>query len=346
LDRIDIETGDSLSAILVGANWEAVTKLLPDSNVIILTDDNLQRLYGRRFPGFPVISVTPGEGSKQLRVAEKICKQMLDAGIDRDGYLLAIGGGVVCDLAGFIASVYMRGLRCAYVSTSLLAQVDASTGGKTGVNLGKVKNVIGTFNQPEFVICDTRMLATLSHEEFLSGMAEVIKTAIIGREELIKILEANVTQILNRDRDLLNVIVAECVRFKASVVSEDEKEKGLRRILNFGHTFGHAVELNMGVKHGFAVAAGMRLSMEWSYIKGFLNRNDLERFSSLLKAYGLEIPFKISTRTMARLVRHDKKKSGDDLYFIFTCGPAKAIPVKITFNELMDFYKNYISVKN
>ena len=249
---------------MVGARWEAVIKLLPEKGVVVITDDNVFDYYGSSFPDFPVIKIRPGEESKQLKIIETLSKKLLKKRIDRSGFLLAVGGGVVSDIAGFLASVYMRGIRCGYVSTSLLSQVDASTGGKNGVNLGGIKNVIGSFKQPEFVICDTTMLRTLSEEEYLSGIAELIKTGLIGDPVIIETLEKNYAGIIKRERNLLTDLVARSIKFKASVVSDDEKENGLRRILNFGHTFGHAIEVHESVKHGFAVASGMELAAAFS----------------------------------------------------------------------------------
>jgi len=166
LEKIIITTPDSVSGILVGGRWEAVGKLLPARGVVIITDENVFNLYGDRFPRFPVLKLKPGEISKQLIIIESLAKQLLINGIDRSGFVLAVGGGVVCDVAGFLASVYMRGIRFGFVSTSLLSQVDASTGGKNAVNLGEIKNVIGTFRQPEFVVCDTTMLRTLTKDEY------------------------------------------------------------------------------------------------------------------------------------------------------------------------------------
>src|SRR5664280_1603723 len=147
---------------MVGEKWESVTDRLPKDGVVIITDHTVKELYGDKFPVVPVFSIWPGEGSKKLSVIEHLAGQLLETGVDRKGFVLAIGGGVVCDIAGFLASVYMRGIRCGYVSTTLLSQVDASTGGKNGVNLGGTKNMLGTIRQPEFVICDPAMLLTLS----------------------------------------------------------------------------------------------------------------------------------------------------------------------------------------
>jgi 3-dehydroquinate synthase len=271
---------------------------------------------------------------------EKLAGELMKKGIDRTGFILAIGGGVVCDVAGFLASVYLRGIKCGYVSTSLLSQVDASTGGKTGVNLGMIKNVIGTFNQPEFVICDTTMLRTLPEDEYMSGLAELIKTGLIGDKTIIDTLENNYPAIISRDRDLLADLVYRSVRFKAGVVAKDEKESGLRRILNFGHTFGHAVELHQGVKHGFAVAAGMELATLFSYSKSFIKKEECERIIGLLKKYNLTKDFKMSAGKVRKLILHDKKKAGDEIHFVFIAGIGKAKVNKLPVDEIVDFYRH------
>jgi len=341
LEKIIINTGDSLSAILVGARWEAVIKLLPQSGVVIITDQNVFDLYNDRFPDFPVIRISPGEESKQLMIIEKLAGELIRAGLDRSGFILAIGGGVVCDVAGFLASVYMRGIRCGYVSTTLLAQVDASTGGKNGVNLGEVKNVIGNFRQPEFVICDTTMLRTLSEDEYLSGMAELIKTGIIGDRSIVEILEKEYKNIILRDRYLLSDLVARSIKFKGSVVAKDEKESGLRRILNFGHTFGHAFELFLGVKHGFAIASGMEIASQYSLEKGFITVREKTRILNLLNDYGLLRDYKVPVKKIEELISHDKKKAGNDLHFVFAEGIGKAVIRKMPVEEIIGFYKKY-----
>jgi 3-dehydroquinate synthase len=341
LEKIIINTGDALSAILVGARWEAVIKLVPENNVIIITDTNVNNLYKSRFPGFPVLKIAPGEQSKQISVIEKLAKKLLDSGIDRSGFILAIGGGVVCDVAGFLASVYMRGIRCGYVSTTLLSQVDASTGGKNGVNLGEVKNVIGNFRQPEFVICDTTMLRTLPEDEYLSGLAELVKTGIIGDSSIVETLENSYADVMSRERFLLSDLVARSVKFKGSVVAEDEKEAGLRRVLNFGHTFGHAIELYDSVKHGFAVAAGIELAVRFSVEKRFLSIRDAMRINDLLNQYNLLHKSDIPEQKMKEMISHDKKKSGQYLHFVFIEGIGKAVVKKIPVEEVINFYTKY-----
>ena len=341
MEKIVINTPGARSEIIVGAGWESVRGLLPENGVVIVTDENIKRLYGSSFPDVPILSVIPGEESKKLSVIENLVEKLLDAGIDRNGFILAVGGGVVCDLAGFLASVYLRGIRCGYVSSSLLSQVDASTGGKNGVNAGGTKNVIGVIRQPEFVICDPGMLLTLSEEEYLSGLAEMIKTAIIGDEELFDLIEKNYEGIMARDNNLLTLLVGRSVRFKAAVVTEDEMEKGLRRILNFGHTFGHAIEMQTNVRHGFAVASGMELATDFSYTKGLINLSVKNRIVDLLSKFGLIKTYNIPASQIERLVMHDKKKAGNGIHFVFAAGIGKAVVEKISISEIIDFYKRF-----
>jgi 3-dehydroquinate synthase len=283
----------------------------------------------------------PGESSKKLEVLGSLGQKLLDAGIDRTGFILAIGGGVVSDVAGFLAAIYMRGIRCGYVSSTLLSQVDASTGGKNGVNLGSAKNMLGIIRQPEFVICDPAMLQTLPEQEYLSGLAELIKTAIIGDKELFEIIELKFDEIVSRNADLLTTLVAKSVRFKGSVVSEDEHETGLRRILNFGHTFGHAVELEKGIKHGFAVASGMVLAAEFSFSKGYISLEEKDRITSLLNRFRLAEKLDITDDQMERFILHDKKKTGTDIHFVFTQGIGKAAVEKVAVSDVLDFYRKF-----
>ena len=339
MEKIIINTSGSRSEILVGENWESVNKMLPESGVVVITDDNVLRIYGDRFPEFPVFKIKPGEISKKLKVIGNLTKGLLATGIDRSGFILAIGGGVVCDITGFLASIYMRGVRCAYVSSTLLSQVDASTGGKNGINLGNTKNVLGNFKQPEFVICDPSMLQTLPDEEYFSGLAELIKTAIIGNEKLFEFIEHSYEGIIKRDPELLSLMISLSINFKASVVSVDEKEAGLRRILNFGHTFGHAIEMYESFKHGFAVAAGMELAANFSCARGIIRESERVRIIDLLMKFNLLREHNIPDNQIGQFILHDKKKTGADIHFVFTCGIGKAIVEKIPVMEVIDFYR-------
>ena len=345
MEKIIISTTGYRSEILVGEKWESAFTMPGVKISAIVTDENVKRIYGHKFPDVPVLSVNPGEDSKKLEVIEMLASQLLTAGIDRSGFILAIGGGVVCDIAGFLAAIFMRGIRCGYVSTTLLSQVDASTGGKNGVNLGSNKNMLGTIRQPEFVVCDPEMLLTLQEEEYLSGLAELIKTAVIGDRKLFDTIEKNSDEILARETDLLVNLVSDSVRFKGKVVSEDENETGLRRILNFGHTFGHAIEMLSGVRHGYAVASGMVLATEFSFEKGLITIEEKNRITDLLNLFNLADDFDISYDQMQDIIIHDKKKSGSGIYFVFTAGIGEARVEKVPVEDVLDFYKRFSDKK-
>lgn len=345
MERVILNIPGFRSEIQIGVNWESVAGLIPERGVVIITDDNVRAIYGDKFPKVPVFTVAPGESSKRLEVIEHLAEKLLDSGIDRNGFVLAVGGGVVCDLAGFLASIYMRGIRCGYVSSTLLSQVDASTGGKNGVNLGSTKNMLGIIRQPEFVICDPAMLLTLNIQEYLSGLSELIKTAIIGDKELFDIIDESYKEIMDRDLTLLTVLISKSVKFKASVVSEDERESGLRRILNFGHTYGHAIELQKSVKHGFAVASGMELATAFSFEKGYISLDEKDRIINTLNRFGLLENHDINGDQLKHLIMHDKKKTGTEINFVYTEGIGKALVRKVTVSELLDFYNKFRNKK-
>ena len=339
LEKITVNTTGHNSEILIGEKWTNFRNYSPRKGMVIITDDNISRLYGKDFSGMPVISLTPGEKSKRLEVIDDLAVKLLQLGIDRNGFIVGIGGGVVCDIAGFLGSIYMRGIRFGFVSTSLLSQVDASVGGKNGVNSGTVKNILGCFSQPEFVICDPDMLKTLPEDEYHSGLAELIKNGIIGDAGLVSEIERNVTPILDRNILLLNRLIARSVQMKASVVNEDERESGRRMILNFGHTFGHAIESLTGMKHGFAVAAGMMIAADISLKAGILKPEERNRLFKLLDSFKLLGYYNISYEKIKEYISQDKKKSGEAVNFVMLEKCGNAIVKSITVTELLDYYK-------
>jgi 3-dehydroquinate synthase len=345
LEKIIINTADSTSVIAVGEKWTNLASYIPDSPGVIITDDNLLSLYGHQFPDLPVISIVPGEGSKSLNTVERVTAQLLELGIDRSGFIIGIGGGVVCDLAGFIASIYMRGIRFGFVSTSLLSQIDASVGGKNGVNTGQVKNVLGSFGQPDFVICDPVMLHTLPEEEFLSGLAEVIKMGAIMDTSLLDDIELNRSAVLNRDEKILNNLIVRSVKLKASVVAEDEKEAGRRMILNFGHTYGHVIETVLSLKHGYAVSLGMVLAAGISVEERLLENSDLKRLCKILKDFNLISKHNIPSETLLKKLKGDKKKKGDEISFVLIGPPGKATIKQIAVQKLVAFYETHSAMQ-
>jgi 3-dehydroquinate synthase len=230
---------------------------------------------------------------------------------DRSTFIIGIGGGIVCDIAGFVASTYLRGVRFGFVSTTLLSQVDASVGGKNGVNFEGYKNMIGVFNQPEFVICDLNLLNTLPEREILCGMAEIVKHAVIGDTDLFAYLEEHYQEALALDIGVIKKLV-----YDSAIVNKDEKEKGERRKLNFGHTFGHAIEKTTGVPHGEAVSAGMVMASALSVKRGRLPAQDAERIKKLLQKLKLPTRLQADRKTVLDALQKDKKRKGDSIYFV------------------------------
>ena len=269
-----------------------------------------------------LITVPAGEKSKRLAMVEKCHDQLAAHRLERKSFIVALGGGVVGDLAGFAAATYLRGIPLVQAPTSLLAQVDSSVGGKTGVNLKAGKNLVGAFYQPRLVLCDLNTLATLPKREFVSGLAEVIKYGIIYDEILFAQLERNLPALLRRDGKTLAGVVARCCEIKADVVGQDETESGLRAILNFGHTIGHAIENSSGYGkflHGEAISIGQVAAARLSRAVLGLSPNDVERIQNVLGQAGLPVRMKLDSARRQKLLRAmklDKKVSGGEIKFV------------------------------
>lgn len=269
-----------------------------------------------------LITVPAGEKSKRIAMVEKCYDQLAAARLERKSFIVALGGGVVGDLAGFVAATYLRGIPFVQVPTTLLAQVDSSVGGKTGVNLKSGKNLVGSFYQPQLVLCDLDTLATLPKREYISGLAEVIKYGIIYDSILFSQIERNLPKLLERDPVTLAGVIARCCDIKAHVVGEDETESGLRAILNFGHTLGHAIENSSGYGkylHGEAISIGQvaaaRLSQK---VLGFPTR-EVDRIEKLFVAAGLPVKIKLDAARGKKLfaaMKLDKKVSAGEVKFV------------------------------
>jgi 3-dehydroquinate synthase len=334
MKTISINTDSGTSRLLIGESFANLHKYLPPGKTIIITDDKIREIYGRQFSSMPVISIGLGEQHKTFQTLERIFEQLIEFEADRSTFIVAIGGGIVCDVAGFAASIYMRGLRYGFVSTTLLSQVDASVGGKNGVNFRGYKNMIGVFNQPEFVIADIQMLDTLEEKEFRSGFAEIVKAAAIRSEVLFKYLEDNSLAALNKDPAVLEHLIYEAVKIKAQVVELDEKESGERKKLNFGHTFAHSIEHNTGMLHGEAVSIGMALAASLSVELNLLPKPDYDRLVGLLTSLRLPVELSLDYSKMVASMRKDKKRQGDDIHMIFIDRIGNALIKKISIKQL------------
>ncbi len=323
MERLKVDLGERSYEILIGfADLDRLGASLGalnlDKHLCLITNTTVGRLYGSRVrsvladAGYTVsyYEAPDGEEYKTLQSATAIYDHMVGAGMERNSAVVALGGGVVGDLAGFVAATYMRGVPLVQVPTTLLAQVDSSVGGKVAVNHPRGKNLIGCFYQPRLVLVDLQTLGTLPEREIRAGMAEVIKYGVIWDVTFFAFLEQRLDRILSLEPDALMKAVRQSCAIKAEIVSRDEREQGLRAILNFGHTVGHALEslTNYQVyRHGEAIAAGMAVAASLAVSRGLLGVADKERLVSVLRRSGLPVSFPYPVREVMGLMSHDKK---------------------------------------
>ena len=326
------QTGES--RIVVGERLANLSHYAKSDSCVLITDVNVHHHYRRYFNDAPVIVIGTGESVKAIKTVQDIYEKFIEYEVDRTWTVVGVGGGIVTDIAGFVASTYLRGLRFGFVSSTLLAQVDASVGGKNGVNFHGYKNMVGVFNQPEFVLCDLEMLNTLPEREVHCGYAEVVKYALIGDPSLFEFLENNYTPALALDRGTLERIVYDCVSEKANVVQRDEREKGERRVLNFGHTFGHAYEKTISIPHGEAVSLGMVIATELSARKGALSKTVVNRVRKLLEHFELPTTAVCDKTKIFEAITKDKKREGYAVHFVLLNDIGRPVIEPVSFGEL------------
>ena len=353
MKRIDVSLGDRTYPILIEAgSFDQIGERLrerfqPDAPVVVLSDENVARIYLDNIEGvlheagfetWPHI-IRPGEASKRLETAAEIYDFLIENKTPRGGIIIGMGGGVVGDIAAFVASTYMRGVPYVAVPTTLLAQVDSSVGGKTGLHHRDEKNVVGTFYQPRFVLIDTDCLSTLPRRELLAGMAEIVKHGAIGDEKFFSFLEHNYRAVLGLERASLLQVVSECCRLKVEVVAQDEFDELARHVLNYGHTIAHALEGLTGFRqfmHGEAVSIGMVAAAKVSHAVGKCADEDVRRQERLLRSIGL--PTKLDKSFIPRLLDHlyaDKKRMADKIQFVVCTGIGSADIWPVTPEELV-----------
>jgi 3-dehydroquinate synthase len=318
----------------------------------VVSSPEILKLWGNElFGGFSTplatLTVPSGEAHKRMATVERLLEQLAEGGADRDSVLIAFGGGVLGDMTGFLAAIYMRGIRYVQVPTTLLAQVDSSIGGKTGVNLGAGKNLAGAFHHPLAVYADVSTLSTLHADELHAGLQESVKAGIIRDAELFALLERERGRVLAGDEGLLADVVAASVRVKADVVNADERESGLRMILNLGHTLGHAIEAATEYKqllHGEAVAWGMLAAIRIAASRGLSNAADSERMQSLIRAYGPMKPFRAEAEHLVALTAKDKKNRSGARSFVLPTGIGSATVVRdVSAQELLVAAKEIVA---
>ena len=354
MQTVRVNLGSASYTAHIGANiLESLGKLALDAGLkpgrcALVTDSNVEKLYGARVTGAleksgfapVVISVPPGESSKSLATLELLYDRMTAAGLDRASAVFALGGGVVGDLAGFGAATYLRGVPIVQIPTTVVAQVDSALGGKTGINHRHAKNLIGAFHQPKLIVADVATLATLPAREFREGLAEVVKYGAIMDAPMIADLERDLDAILARNLELLETVVARSLALKAAVVSADEREDGLRKTLNFGHTIGHAIEASAGYGnyfHGEVVAIGMAAAARLSSAYSGFSADDASRLQRLLERAGLPIAMPPNWRSeeFLRALSLDKKRDAGALEFVLLDRLGHALTRSLTLDEIV-----------
>jgi 3-dehydroquinate synthase len=303
-------------------------------SAILITDENVFGHHGKRFKNWKTIVLKPGEGHKNQDTANYVIEKLIELEADRKSTLVGIGGGVITDLTGYVASVYMRGIRFGFLPTSLLALVDASIGGKNGIDVGVYKNMVGVIRQPAFILHDLIFLNSLPDHEWRNGYAEIIKHAAIKDATMFRELEKNGIEVYRKKKSLVCDLIQRNVMLKTKVVQQDEFEQGDRRLLNFGHTLGHALETQYDLSHGEAISIGMNYAAGLSKLMtGF---KDHERLRSLLERYHLPTQMKFDRDKVIGVLRMDKKKIKNSINFILLQKIGKAIIREVSIDQLYE----------
>ena len=346
--KYDVITGSGLLRNLA-PRIERVAGRLP-RRVFVLTSPEIWALWGKAFlTSFrepPIALFLPaGEKHKTIASVERLLRQMAAAGGDRGSLLIAFGGGIVGDVGGFLAAIYMRGIPYVQVPTTFLSQVDSSVGGKTGVNLPEGKNLVGSFHHPLAVFADIDVLGTLPDRELRAGLMESVKAGIIRDRALVRYMEEHAREVLGRDPKALEKVIAASIRMKAGVVNRDERENGLRMILNLGHTLGHAIEQVTRYKallHGEAVGWGMVAALYLARRRGSISGQQLERLENLIHLYGPLPPLKVRAAKLVAATVGDKKNVGGVKRFVLPVGIGDACVVEDVTAAELEAAANYM----
>lgn len=336
MNQIKVTTTTNNYNIIISNNFDLLPEYLvdigiKDKKICIITDDNVSKLYLDEVRGIfsnitsklSHIVIPHGETNKNLDTINTIYKRLLNEKLDRDSVLIALGGGVTGDMVGYASATYMRGIHFIQIPTTLLSQVDSSIGGKTGVDFDGYKNVIGAFHQPKLVYVNTSTLQTLPKREFSAGIGEIIKHGLIADKDYFDFIKSNYNEINNLEDNSLEELISRSCLIKSNVVSQDEHEKGVRAILNFGHTIGHAVErlLDFKLLHGECVAIGMVAATYLSHIKGQINVDELRDVKECIKSFNLPVKIdQLDENTIYKDLFYDKKTKNDTLNFILLKG--------------------------
>ena len=322
------------------ADFTMLGNLVKKENGILITDENVFAKQQEKFSGWKTIVLKAGEPFKNQDTVNEIINQLIEFNADRHSFIVGVGGGVVTDIAGFAASVYMRGIKFGFVPTSILGMVDASVGGKNGVDVGVYKNLVGVIRHPEFLLFDYSFLETLPNEEWINGFAEIVKHACIKDENMFDLLEEKSLKDFQNSKDAIGKLIERNVEIKYNVVANDEFETGERKLLNFGHTIGHAIENTAKLPHGSAISIGMVAACIISEKINCFSHEGTEKVKQLLSSYHLPTAFDFDKEKTWDILLHDKKKSGSDMNFVVLDKIGKSSIKKIPLTDLHEIFFN------
>lgn len=324
------------------SEFSFLEELVSKEKAVVITDENIASLHGDRFNGWKTIVLKAGEKYKQQATVDNLISQLINLQADRETFVVGVGGGVITDLVGYAASVYMRGVKFAFVPTSILAMVDAAIGGKNGVDVGVYKNLVGVIRHPEFLLYDYSFLKTLPREEWTNGFAEIIKHACIKDAEMFSLLEDNSLETFEQSPRKIAELVKRNAGIKYNVVSRDEFERGERKLLNFGHTLAHAIENICKLPHGNAVSIGMTAACEISTGLNGFSPQEKERVKRVLEKYQLPVDMKFDKEKVWEVLLMDKKKAGDTMNFILLDKIGNGVVKPIPLTQLKDIFNRIL----
>ncbi len=328
--------------LLFNASFQSLETFSDSGNIVIITDENLLGLYRERLQQYKVIAVPAGEKSKTQSIIDDIIEQLLNLDADKTTLIVGFGGGVVTDIAGYVSAIYKRGTRLALVPASILAMTDAAVGGKNGINCGQYKNMIGTTKQPEYIVYDYSLLQTLPRQEWISGFAEIIKHACIKDENLFEELADNTLDFYIQNPSAVAALIERNVAIKSGIVINDVYEHGDRYLLNFGHTFGHAIENLYSLPHGYAVSIGMVMAAKISVAVNNLHAPVVEKIKSLLTVYELPVTRAIEYHLLSDALNKDKKRTGNAVNFVLLNKIGEATIKKLSFKQIEDLQNQVV----
>ncbi len=334
MTKKQIQFSSSSTTFYFDASFDVLEKLTEKVSTVLLTDENIFSKHKKKFQGWQTIVVKAGEQHKNQSTVDDVIGQMIALGADRKTALVGIGGGVITDMAGYVAGVYMRGIRCGFVPTSILAMVDACIGGKNGVDVGIYKNMVGLIRQPSFLLYDYTLLSSLPKQEWSNGFAEIIKHAAIKDAAMFKILEEHTLSGFQNDKELLSKLIRRNALLKSKVVAEDEFEQGERKLLNYGHTLGHAIENDYGLPHGFAISIGMVVAAHIS--EQYTGFTATERLVKVLKQYGLPTFLPFNADKALQNMMADKKRFKKKIHYVLLEKIGKAVIQPLPIEEVRE----------